>query len=215
MTDKKKDGTDEDVLVTIKKQMVWFDTTKGKKGVKPDVKTIVAYLSEHFPDTQRNQRKRFADRCLTDAGHLADLEEYQQTDIAKLLREYHPDRVNNCKEDNKGRVGIALRIGRPQEQFTAYIDMAQSLVEYYEEGKDIPEHYFISSYTMGNGVGNQPTTKNMDQKRIDSSGCFMKEFIRPIVLPLAEMFNNSILHEPDLKFVAQNNSKGETPDKLY
>jgi len=216
MTDKKKDNSDEDVLTTIKKQIVWHEKTKGKKGVKPDAKTVVAYLTRHFPDTQHNQRKRFADRCLTDSGILADLEDRSSQQIGMLLREYHPDRVNDRTKDNKRRVGIAMRRGRNSEQLNAHFDMAESYVKYYKEDKDnILEHYFIGSFTMGNGVGNQPTTQNMDQKRIDSEGCFMKEFIRPIVLPLAEMFRLGILHEPDLKFVAQNNGKGETPDKLY
>ena len=216
MTDKKKDGTDDDVQATIQIQIEWHEKTKGKKGVKPDATTIVAYLTKHFPDTQRNQRKRFADRCLTAVGILQDLEDLQQTDIAKLLREYHPDRVNNGKEDNEGRVGIALRIGRSQEQFTAYIDMAQSLVKYYTKDKnDIPEHYFIGSFTMGNGVGNQPTTDNLDDKRVKSMGCFMGDFVREICVPLAKMFDEDKLRSPDLKFIAQNNGKGETPDKLY
>ena len=146
MTDKKKDGTDDDVQATIQTQIKWFEKTKGKKGVKPNATTIVAYLTKHFPDTQRNQRKRFADRCLAVVGILQDLEDLSQADIAKLLREYHPDRVNTCKKDNKGRIGIPLRIGRPQEEFAAYIDMAQSLIKSREEGGNIPDHYFIASF---------------------------------------------------------------------
>jgi hypothetical protein len=215
MTDKKKDGTDDDVQATIQTQIEWFEKTKGKKGVKPDATTIVAYLTKHFPDTQRNQRKRFAYRCITAVGILQDLEDLQQTDIAKLLREYHPDRVNNGKKDNKGRVGVALRIGRNIEQFAAYIDMAQSQIKYYEDEGVVPPHYFIASFTMGSGVGNQPTTKNLDQKRADVQGIWMKEFVHKICLPVARMYDNETLVEPTMKCIAQNNGKGETPDKLY
>ena len=122
--------------------------------------------------------------------------------------------MNTCKKDNKGRIGIPLRIGRRQEEFAAYIDMAQSLIKSREEGGNIPDHYFIASFTMGNGVGNQPTTQNLDQKRADSEGCFKKKFVREICVPIAEMFADK-LNEPDLKFIAQNNGKNETPDKLY
>ena len=43
----------------------------------------------------------------------------------------------------------------------------------------------------------------------------MRDFVRPIVLPLAKMFEQAKLKSPDLIFIAQNNGKGESPDKLY
>ena len=215
MHEKKRDNDDASVMSTIQEQLEWFDKTKGKKGCGRDVKSIIAYLKEHFPQTAKNDRKTFADRCLSAVGILKDLEDLTKAQIAKLLKEYHPDYTNSGKEDNKGRVGHALRIGRPQEQFAAYIDMAQSQIEYYNKGEDIPKHYFIASFTMGEGVVSQPTTKNLDQKRNNAQGLWMKEFVREICLPIARMVDADKLVEPNTKFIAQNNDKGESPDKLY
>ena len=217
MTDKKLDNDEESVKSTIRKQIVWYRDTKGKYGVKADRTSIVSYLKEHFPHIQHKNRKRFADLCLADAGILADLEDLTQVQIAKLLRDNpHLERVNDGTKDSRGRVGIALRRGRKSEEFSAYIAMAESLIEYYKKDKyNIPTHYFIGSFTMGSGVGNQPTTHNMDIKRVASMGCFLREFVREIVLPLSEMWEEDVLHEPDLKYIAQNNGKGETPSKLY
>ena len=54
-----------------------------------------------------------------------------------------------------------------------------------------------------------------DDKRIKNLGCFMGDFVREICVPLVKMFDEDKLRSPDLKFIAQNNGKGETPDKLY
>ena len=43
----------------------------------------------------------------------------------------------------------------------------------------------------------------------------MKEFVREICLPIARMVDADKLVEPNTKFIAQNNDKGESPDKLY
>ena len=215
MHEKKRDNDDASVMSTIQEQLEWFDKTKGKKGCGRDVKSIIAYLKEHFPQTAKNDRKTFADRCLSAVGILKDLEDLTKAQIAKLLKEYHPDYTNSGKEDNKGRVGHALRIGRNYEQFTAYIDMAQTQIKYYNQGVDIPKHYFIASLTMGEGVSNDPTTKNLDQKRANAQGLWMKEFVYEICLPIARMVDEGTLVEPSIKFIAQNNGKGESPDKLY
>ena len=215
MHEKKKDNDDDSVMSTIQDQLEWFDKTKGKKGCGRDVKSIIAYLKEHFPQTAKNDRKAFADRCLSAVGILKDLEDLNKAQIASSLKNYHPDRTNSGNEDNKGRVGIALRIGRSNEQFNAYIDMAKSQIKYYNQGGNIPKHYFIASFTMGEGVSNQPTTKNLDQKRANAQGLFMKEFVHEICLPIARMVEEDVLVEPSTKFIAQNNGKGETPDKLY
>ena len=93
--------------------------------------------------------------------------------------------------------------------------MAESYVKYYQEGGVVPDHYFIGSFTMGAGVNNQPTTLNLDKKRQDAQGIFLREFVLPLAVPLVEMYNKRILKEPELRFIAQNNGKGETQDILY
>tara|TARA_Y100000593_G_C4266702_1_gene315149 strand:+ start:147 stop:1325 length:1179 start_codon:yes stop_codon:yes gene_type:complete len=213
--EKKRDNTESDVMATIQEQMEWFEKTKGKKGCGRDVKSIMNYLKRHFPQTAKNDRKTFADRCLSAVGILKDLEDLTKAQIANLLKEHIPDYTNSGEKDNKGRVGHALRVGRKQEQFNAYIDMAQTQIDYYNKGVDIPKHYFIASFTMGAGVSNEPTTENLDKKRADAQGLWMKEFVIGICLPIAKMYEEDVLVEPSTRFIAQNNGKGESPDKLY
>ena len=120
--------------------------------------------------------------------------------------------------DTRGNIGIALRRGRRSDEISAYIKMAESLISYYQEDpNNIPSHYYIGSISMGQGVSKdkEPTTQNLDQLRDNAYGCFTREFLKSIVLPLAEMYENQMLHEPDIRFVSQNNGTGETPDKLY
>ena len=215
MHEKKKDNDDASVMATIQEQLEWFDKTKGKKGCGRDVKSIIVYLKDHFPQTAKKDRKKFADRCLSAVGILKDLEDLTKADIAKLLKEYHPDYTNSGNEDNKGRVGHSLRIGRNYEQHTAYIDMAQSQIKYSKKG-EFPEQYFIASFTMGEGVTKQPTTENLDQKRTDARyGLWMKDFVEGLCVPITRMHDAGVLVEPKVKFIAQNNGKSESPDNLY
>ena len=58
-------------------------------------------------------------------------------------------------------------------------------------------------------------TQNLDKKRGDAQGLWMKEFVHEICLPIARMVDADVLAEPNTKFIAQNNDKGESPDKLY
>jgi hypothetical protein len=212
---KKRDNNDQDVQSTVQEQLKFYDDTNGKYGVKPEVSSIIDYLKKNFHHVSSNDRKSFAHRCLSAEGILKDLEDLKIQQQAALLREYHPDTVLNGKKDSKGRVGLPLRIGRTQEQNNAFIDMAESYVKYYQEGGVVPDHYFIGSFTMGAGVNNQPTTLNLDKKRQDAQGIFLREFVLPLAVPLVEMYNKRILKEPELRFIAQNNGKGETQDILY
>jgi hypothetical protein len=68
---------------------------------------------------------------------------------------------------------------------------------------------------MGEGVSNDPTTKNLDGKRAKAQGLWMKEFVYEICLPIARMVEEHVLVEPSTKFIAQNNGSGEKPNKLY
>jgi hypothetical protein len=213
-TDKKRELTDDDVQSQIQKQVKWYEKTAGEKGCKPTVDNVVDFLKEHFPYTKPLDTKRFAIKCLEAEGIKQALEDPNAAQISMVIKQYHPTRTTGGNVDSKDRVGHIIRFGRTIDELSAHYAMGKSQIEeWYLHGK-VRDHYFIGVMSQGAGVSPAPTTQNLDTLRKNNEGSFMKH-VREYCIPLADMFSDEAIKSPEVKFVAQNNGKGESPDKLY
>ena len=213
----KRSNDEASIQSTIQEQFEYYKETKGKYGVNPDVTSIVEYMKKNFNHISPNDRKRFAEKCLAAEGILKDLDEHNLSTATALLKKYMPERTCNGTVDANGNVGHLYRNGREDVEENAFIQMSKSILDDAENGVT-REHYFMGTLTLrcdGTKKDHNPTSENLDKYRGAAQGCYMRDFIYKMVIPLHKLLVEDKLPNPKIYFLAQNNTKGETKDKTY
>lgn len=163
-------NTEEDVIRQVKQQIVWYDKTDGKKGLEPEVLVVMEYLRIWYNTLYSNDRRKFANTCLSSAGIVQDVKDYVIPTMDAFLKEYYPDKNlvahgKKAQADSNGNYGYPLRHGRPEEQRNNIINVLRHQVSQFEDTGKVAPHYLITTQSIGKGVNVDPTIENMKDKR--------------------------------------------------
>lgn len=212
-----KGQTKEDVLHTVKKMFDYYSDTKGKYGIQKEKSEVIQFLKTHFPHLVKAS---FAKEILESAGIKQSIENYDQNQVKKILKEnkvYTNQGFNiDGKEDNYGSLCFAAVIGRFSEEVRYYFQAIKRLVEVYVEN---PEYFnqsrvvkFITRFSMGEGVTEDPTSENLERKRLNVYPEF-EEFVKTLRI-FVRLYDDGFII-PKFLFLAQDNTKEENPENGF